>query len=69
MFDSSERGTTLGHGVLPVGYGTDSPAGKDYWAVAYSWGPNCGDVGYICVCTPAPVSFRMVQVSAGLTSS
>ena len=46
VISSDKCGTSLDHGVLVVGYGTETD-GTEYWLVKNSWGPSWGDGGYI----------------------
>jgi C1A family cysteine protease len=47
VLTSTACGTSLDHGVLAVGYGTDKTTGLEYYRVKNSWSNTWGDGGYV----------------------
>jgi len=49
IFNGKTCLTAPNHGVVLVGYGTDSSSNTSYWIVRNSWGATWGEAGYIRV--------------------
>ena len=47
VYQDTNCGDDLDHGVLIVGYGTDKIHGLDYWLVKNSWSDKWGENGYV----------------------
>ncbi len=56
-------GTNIDHGVLVVGYGTDS--GQDYWLVKNSWGVTWGDHGYLKIARNSGIKQGVCGILSG----
>ena len=69
VYDNPDCGTTLDHGVLAVGYGTDSDTGKDYWLVKNSWSTGWGDEGYIKIARNSVATSTQGQCGIAMDAS
>lgn len=69
VYDNPDCGTTLDHGVLAVGYGTDSISGKDYWLVKNSWSTGWGDEGYIKIARNSVATSTQGQCGIAMDAS
>ena len=60
ILTSTDCGTSLDHGVLAVGYGTDATVG-DYYIVKNSWGLSWGESGYIRIAVASGAGICGIQ--------
>ena len=68
VLSGSACGTQLDHGVLAVGWGTDS-SGVDYIIVKNSWGPNWGLSGYIQLASASGAGTCGINQSASIPTT
>lgn len=47
IINSESCGTSIDHGVLAVGYGTDAETNQEYYIVKNSWGADWGENGFV----------------------
>jgi len=52
----------IDHGVLAVGFGTDSKTNEPYWLVKNSWGDSWGEKGYIRMSRNSENDFGMCAI-------
>mmetsp|Transcript_36640 Transcript_36640/g.88802 ORF Transcript_36640/g.88802 Transcript_36640/m.88802 type:complete len:359 (+) Transcript_36640:237-1313(+) len=60
--DKCGKQGNIDHGVLAVGYGTDSETEEPFWLVKNSWGDSWGEKGYIRMSRNSKNDFGMCAI-------